>query len=872
MAQPPTSQQASQASVAEGGGQVQGGQGNGGRGQGGRGGGGRGRNGGGCGDGWNRQGDQGQGNQGSQEGGQGYGRPHFDWRNAICRHCGVVGHTIRFCQQRRNDELAGLTFTNMDGDIYDKFEQYIYPKVPGGVRQEAQRRAAAGSARPAMFRLWQEREDPLVRVGEVMGETEEVTQRLKAGTLKEEPIIVESDDKDSREVEKSSLTILEKMEDLLGKVGRYQQRLKELCDEAQEWKADLPRLFVYESRSGSASGQQGYPGVTTIGSGPRSGMTFRPPTPHGRGPQVAQTRSQSKAGPSRAPSQAPPRRRLESERRKEVVEVPEEEEEEDDDTEDERLRQEEDRQTELRAQRRGIREETEPSQQDSVPKKRKYAVRLEEGFDVERTVDRLLEGHNDLMNLKDIQASVPRLRDGLKERLSRRLAPNVHLNHGILHEGNCKAVFRGTTSNVIIEIGKVRARTCFFVMPDVDHPILLGRSFMCKMETLIFYKHDETMILLMSDQACWNYEVITCRNTGPESERNRPNPGSFTFVESENERQRLWEEPEEEGREEVLSLSLMDANKAMEIVAAHEMADPEAIKALREQVLERLQVGEVELIYRLPGGSGVDLSASRGKRSPCDGEDTNNKPTFFRGRFKQGAQRRYKTVDTKCQPVPVLVTEDEETYYEGERGLIRHVRSFLSTCEFWRSFVKNFAVKTERLRKLVYQDQKWVCGEDQEEAVTRMKGEFKEGGIVLGATNYEVTEEKPFVIETDVGPTALGGVLIQADAEGKERPLRFESRNLNATERNYFQFKKETLAVLHCLRIFWNYVFSRRFILRVDPTALACSLKNYTPSDPTVARWLTYIWMFNFELERISGDKNKVDGLSRVNWEKLDQE
>ncbi|GBG64819.1 hypothetical protein CBR_g48287 [Chara braunii] len=203
---------------------------------------------------------------------------------------------------------------------------------------------------------------------------------------------------------------------------------------------------------------------------------------------------------------------------------------------------------------------------------------------------------------------------------------------------------------------------------------------------------------------------------------------------------------------------------------------------------------------------------------------------------------------------------------------ITNVRSFLGTCGFWRNFVKDFATKTEHLRKLVRQDQEWVWGEDQEKVVEGMKGEFKEGGLVLGAPSYEATEEKPFVVETDAGPTALGGVLIQADADGKERMLRFESRTLNTTERNYSQFKKETLAVLHCLRTFRNYIFGRRLILRVDPTALACSLKSYTPSDPTIVRWLTYIWMFNFELERIPGDKNRADGLSRINWDGTSQE
>ncbi|GBG64861.1 hypothetical protein CBR_g48329 [Chara braunii] len=92
------------------------------------------------------------------------------------------------------------------------------------------------------------------------------------------------------------------------------------------------------------------------------------------------------------------------------------------------------------------------------------------------------------------------------------------------------------------------------------------------------------------------------------------------------------------------------------------------------------------------------------------------------------------------------------------------------------------------------------------------------------------------------------------------------------SERNYSQFKMETLIVLHCLRIFRNYIFGRRFILRVDPTALAYSLRNYVSLDPTVARWLTYIWMFNFELERIPGSKNRADGLSRINWDNQEGE
>ncbi|GBG65980.1 hypothetical protein CBR_g54959 [Chara braunii] len=183
--------------------------------------------------------------------------------------------------------------------------------------------------------------------------------------------------------------------------------------------------------------------VKTGAKGPRSSMTYRPPTSHGRVPQAACTRSQNKAGTSQAssqaPCQAPPRKEPEPERRREVVEVLEEEDE-DDDKEDERLRQEEDRRAELRARKIGVKAEAEPSQPDSVPKRKKYAVRLEEGFEVERMVDRLLEGHNDVMNLKDILASTPRLRDDVEVRMQRLRASPVGCD-GLpirLEEGNAE--------------------------------------------------------------------------------------------------------------------------------------------------------------------------------------------------------------------------------------------------------------------------------------------------------------------------------------------------------------------------------------------------------------------------------------------------
>ncbi|GBG68809.1 hypothetical protein CBR_g3504 [Chara braunii] len=136
---------------------------------------------------------------------------------------------------------------------------------------------------------------------------------------------------------------------------------------------------------------------------------------------------------------------------------------------------------------------------------------------------------------------------------------------------------------------------------------------------------------------------------------------------------------------------------------------------------------------------------------------------------------------------------------------------------------------------------------------------------VKGAREKDETEVgRPFILETDGGPMAVGGVLIQKGEDGRERPIRFESRTHNSAERRYSQLKKEVLAIRHCLKTFQAYLFGRRFTLRIDPTNAAGALKNYKPIDPTVGRWVGFIWQFDYKIERIADLRNRADGLSRV--------
>ncbi|GBG67132.1 hypothetical protein CBR_g81556 [Chara braunii] len=199
-----------------------------------------------------------------------------------------------------------------------------------------------------------------------------------------------------------------------------------------------------------------------------------------------------------------------------------------------------------------------------------------------------------------------------------------------------------------------------------------------------------------------------------------------------------------------------------------------------------------------------------------------------------------------------------------DRKEASEVRAFLGVVGFWRIFIKGFAKIAEPIRAMIREGGTMEWTEDREATVQTLKDILTSDQVTLAAPCFNDEVGRPFILEMDGGPLAVGGVLIQRSEEGKERPIRFESRTLNLAERRYSQFKKEVLAILHCLKTFQAYLFGRRFILRIDPTNVAGALKNYKPINLTVGRWIGFIWQFDYKVERIAGLRNRAAGLSRV--------
>ncbi|GBG86537.1 hypothetical protein CBR_g41600 [Chara braunii] len=419
-------------------------------------------------------------------------------------------------------------------------------------------------APPAMFQIWQEKEVRCDIGVEEVGENEEVEQGRNAGTIKEEPILIESDDeieedcwneprkaKIGEDCWREARQTMVRMEDLVAKVGRYQQKLADMCEEVKEWRGKEPLVYLYDMGPGSQGGSENLPGVTIFGPTPRSGMAYRPPSRSGRVPHAVRIRAKGPVSPEEPAKDVP-----EPSGEKEIVDVPGKEEEEDD-----RLRKEEDEKAEQRAKKKGAKPDTDKA---SEGKKKKYVIRVEEGFDVEEIMDKILEGHNHLMNLKDVLASAPRLRDELKARLSRKMVVIVHLGTIIPKEAEWAEV--GT-----------------------------------KME--------------WKSVACGCLDVVV------------------------------------EGK---TCTAMVDNGAEMNLI--------------KEEHAVRLGI-EIDR-----SDNGVLMGANSRSLFIGTASSVILEIGKVKGWAQAGVTKRYKRVDQKCRPVPVLVAEEQEVYYERERELIRQMR------------------------------------------------------------------------------------------------------------------------------------------------------------------------------------------------------
>lgn len=188
---------------------------------------------------------------------------------------------------------------------------------------------------------------------------------------------------------------------------------------------------------------------------------------------------------------------------------------------------------------------------------------------------------------------------------------------------------------------------------------------------------------------------------------------------------------------------------------------------------------------------------------------------------------------------------------------LKHLRTFLQTCSWFRKFVPNFSAVAEPLTRLTRKNQTWVWETEQINAFEELKKRLTTAPILIQADYSE-----PFILRTDASSYAVGAVLLQGEGV-EERPIEYASRLLTSAERNYSTTEREALAVVWAVERFRGYVDGHQVIVRSDHQPLKWLLTLKSPSGRLV-RWALKLQSFNITYQYVPGKANVVaDTLSR---------
>ncbi|XP_063390383.1 uncharacterized protein LOC134676003 [Cydia fagiglandana] len=188
---------------------------------------------------------------------------------------------------------------------------------------------------------------------------------------------------------------------------------------------------------------------------------------------------------------------------------------------------------------------------------------------------------------------------------------------------------------------------------------------------------------------------------------------------------------------------------------------------------------------------------------------------------------------------------------------LKHLRTFLQTCAWFRKFVPNFSAVAQPLTKLTKKNEPWKWQDEQQQAFTELKTRLTSAPILVQA-DYS----KQFILRTDSSNYALGACLMQGEGHD-ERPIEYASRLLTPAERRYSTTERECLAVIWAVEKYRPYIDGHTVLVKTDHQPLKWLLTHKSPSGRLI-RWALKLQGFDIKYEYTPGKANVIaDTLSR---------
>lgn len=190
---------------------------------------------------------------------------------------------------------------------------------------------------------------------------------------------------------------------------------------------------------------------------------------------------------------------------------------------------------------------------------------------------------------------------------------------------------------------------------------------------------------------------------------------------------------------------------------------------------------------------------------------------------------------------------------------LRSLRGFLGYVGYYRRFIRLYADLAMPLTQLLKKDVEFVWTMDCQKAFEALKPRLTQAPVLI-PPDWSL----PFHVYIDSSAFCIGAVLSQLNAQGRDQPIYFASRQLNAAEKNYTVTEREALGVIFSCKKFWHYLLGYKIVFHTDHSSLKY-LVNQADLSGRLASWVLLLQEYDFEVQVRAGKHHEnADFLSRL--------
>ena len=191
---------------------------------------------------------------------------------------------------------------------------------------------------------------------------------------------------------------------------------------------------------------------------------------------------------------------------------------------------------------------------------------------------------------------------------------------------------------------------------------------------------------------------------------------------------------------------------------------------------------------------------------------------------------------------------------------LHELRSFLGLANYYRRFIKDFAMIVQPMNLLLRKDTPFHWTEAQQASFELVKYHLTSPLLLY----YPVFDkENPFILETDASNIGMGAILSQK-FDDLEHPVSYWSSQYDTPKQSgYSATDREFLAIMKAVRHYDYLLDGSKFTIRTDHQPLVDILHLKELGNDMRSRWLNKLQRYDYKTIYVPGKHNAADALSR---------